>query len=358
VSGDCLVLSTYFGERDRVDGALVADRLLDLYGSRRLRASVLLRGAEGFGRVHHLHSDRLLTLSEDLPLVSLAVDGRERIEALLEEVLAITRRGLVTLERASLVDAELTGARLSERLGEATKLTVFVGRQERVGRAPAFAAVVELLRRHGVAGATALVGVDGTRRGRRQRARFFARNAEVPMMIVAVGSGASVAAALAELRAALREPLFTLERVQVCKRDGELLARPHELPAADARGLGLWQKLTVYTSQAATHGGLPVNLQIIRRLRASEAAGATSVRGTWGYHGEHAPHGDRLLQLRRHVPVVTSVIDTPARIAKAFQTIDELTAEHGLVTSEMVPAASAISAETRSGGTRLASHRY
>jgi PII-like signaling protein len=57
----------------------------------------------------------------------------------------------------------------------------------------------------------------------------------------------------------------------------------------------------------------------------------------WGFHGDHPPHGDRLLQLGRHVPAVTSVIDTPERIEAAFDIIADLTAEQGLVTSETVP---------------------
>ena len=53
------------------------------------------------------------------------------------------------------------------------------------------------------------------------------------------------------------------------------------------------------------------------------------------------PHGDRLLQLGRHVPAVTIVIDSPERIAVAFNVIDELTTEQGLVTSETIPRAAA-----------------
>jgi PII-like signaling protein len=45
-----------------------------------------------------------------------------------------------------------------------------------------------------------------------------------------------------------------------------------------------------------------------------------------------------VLALRRHVPVMTTTIDTPARTERSFEVIDELTREHGLVTSEMVPA--------------------
>jgi PII-like signaling protein len=94
----------------------------------------------------------------------------------------------------------------------------------------------------------------------------------------------------------------------------------------------------VYTSEAALHEGQPIHRAIVRRLRAAGISGATTQRGVWGFHGDHAPHGDRLLQLGRRVPAVTVVIDAPQRIATAFAIIDELTAQQGLVTSEAVPA--------------------
>jgi PII-like signaling protein len=355
---DCLKLTTYFGERDRTDDGLVADELLDIYGGNRLESSILLRGSEGFGRLHHRHTDRLLSLSEDLPVVSIAVDRRERIESMLDLVLQVKRRGLITLERARLLSGEIGPIELPEALGEATKLTVYVGRQERVSGRPAYVAVCDLLHQRGIAGASVLLGVDGTRRGRRTRATFFGRNAQVPMMIIAVGAGEKIAQVLPELGGLLHEPLLTLERVRVCKRDGELLARPHGLPATDEHGLAMWQKLMIYTSQSALHEGKPLNLEIIRRLRQSGSAGATSLRGVWGFHGSHAPHGDRFLQLRRRVPVVTITVDTPERTARSFEIIDELTAEHGLVTSEMVPAMTALSESETVGGLKLARHDF
>jgi PII-like signaling protein len=94
----------------------------------------------------------------------------------------------------------------------------------------------------------------------------------------------------------------------------------------------------IYTSEAALCDGQPVQRAIVRRLRAAGISGATTVRGVWGFHGDHAPHGDRLLQAGRRVPAVTIVVDTPERIAAAFAVIDELTAGQGLVTSEIVPA--------------------
>lgn len=359
MNADCLKLTTYFGERTRTGNRFLADALLDVYGEHGLASSVLLRGVAGFGLKHHLRTDRSLTLSEDLPVATIAVDTAQRINGVLDDVLRLDRPGVLTLERARLLRDEIGPVSLPEELHEATKLTIYVGRAERVYRMPAFQAVCELLHRRGVDGATVHLGVDGTTRGERNRAKFFDRNADVPLMIMAVGSGERIARVLGELGGLLERPLVTLERVRVCKRDGELLTRPHALPGTDEHGLPLWQKLTVYTSESARHGGQPIHRELIHRLRRSRSSrGATALRGIWGFHGDHRPHGDRLLQVSRRVPVTTVVIDTPEHIAECFDIVDELTAERGLVTTEMVPALSTVRDTGDDGGLRLASHAF
>jgi PII-like signaling protein len=354
----CLKLTTYFGERDRTAGGLLADQLLRLFASRRVRTSVLMRGIEGFGIKHHLHTDQLLTLSEDLPVVAVGVDLSEKIDELLPDVLAIREHRLVTLERARLLSADVRQLKLAEITGEATKLTIYVGRQERMASQPAFVGLSELLYQHGLSGATVLLGVDGTKNGSRERARLIGRNANVPMMIIAVGPTAAVANVAPRLREAAPAASMTIERVRICKRDGELIAAPHELPGTDEHGLSLWQKLTVHSSERALHHGRPLHRALIEALRKADIAGATCIRGIWGFHGDHRPHGDRLLQVSRHTPVVTIIVDTPQRITGAFGVIDEMTNEGGLVTSEMVPAAEAVAPDATIGGTRLARCRH
>ena len=296
MSASRLKLTTYFGERQHTGDRFMADALFDLYARHEVRTSVLLRGVEGFGARHHLRSDVVLTLSEDLPLVSVAVDAPDRIEGVLDEVHAFERHGLVTLERARDGAGEVDGE---------TKLTVYAARQDRIGE------IVTLLRRHRVAGAIALLGVDGTVDGVRRRARFFTRNPDVPIMILAIGAADRIAVALPELR---RWPT-TLERVRICKLDGQVLAAPGQ----DAP----LEKLMVYGAE---------HVELVQRLRRAGARGVTCVRGIWGFHGADEPHGDRLLQLRRRAPVVTIVVDTPAQIARCFELVDD-----GLVTSEALP---------------------
>ncbi len=358
-----LKLTTYFGERSRVKGVLLADELLDIHAHHEIRSSILLRGVQGFGAKHRLRSDRQLTLSEDLPLVCVAVDVREQIERLRADVSSIRHEGLLTLQRARLYDGareskqeispgEAERSRLARTTidrrqdlqdpAQTTKLTVYLGRHERIDGSPAFIAVCRTLHESGVAGATVLLGVDGTRAGARERARFFARNQNVPLMVVSIGDQRQISAAIGRLEQMLNKPLFTMERVRVCKRDGLLLERPHDETSTSAYGMDVRQKLTIVSSEAAIHERRSVYVELVRRLRAANAAGATSLRGIWGFHGDHEPHGDRLLSIRRHVPVVTETIDTPERIATLFPIVDELTGEQGLVTSELVPASSAL----------------
>ena len=362
VNQPCLKLTTYFGERQRVvtghvrRPGFLADAMLDLFDTRELATSVMLRGIAGFGPRHILRTDESLSLSEDPPVAIAAVDVESKISGLVDDVVAMTGHGLVTLERARLVRGDDV---LDVGNGDASKLTVYVGRQERIGGLPAYRAVCDLLYRQGFSGGAVILGVDGTARGERYRAQFFSRNVNVPLMIISIGTAAQVSAAVAELSAAAPNPLMTVERVRLCKRGGELFARPHRLPDTDDQGRPLWQKLMVHTSEATGHGGVPIHRALVHRLLDSGMArGTTVLRGIWGFHGDHKPHGDKLFQLTRRVPVVTIIIDTPEWIARTFDIVHELTAEHGVVTCEMVPAVVTLAGPDRHGDTKLARHDY
>ena len=175
MNGDCIKLTSYFGERHRTNGAFVGDALIDLYSRHEIAGSILLRGIEGLGLKHHLRTDRSLSLSEDLPMTAIAVDTRPNIEAVLDQTLELNRPGLVTLERARLLSDEIDPVGIVDNADEATKLTVYFGRYDRVYAVPAFEVICELLHRRGIAGATVLLGIDGIAHGRRQRAHFFSR---------------------------------------------------------------------------------------------------------------------------------------------------------------------------------------
>ena len=100
MTDDYLKLTAYFGERLRSENRFLADALLDLYGSSAVATSIVLRGIASFGPHHQLRSDQLLSMSEDPPIAVAAVDTADSIVPLADRVVAMTSRGLITLERA------------------------------------------------------------------------------------------------------------------------------------------------------------------------------------------------------------------------------------------------------------------
>jgi PII-like signaling protein len=340
VDEECTVLTSYLPERQHAAGAA----LVDLYARQPTATSILLRGIEGSPRQQSL-AGRSPAPGAESTMTSIAVDTRAGTEAVLDETLRLARPRLVTMGRARLLSGDIDPIRLSELPGDATRLTLYCGQRDRAYQIPAFEAACELLYRRGIAGATVLSGIDGADpdHGRLRQGQFLRRDADVPLMVIAVGAGDRIAMLLPELGAMFRRPLMTIEKVRLCKRDGLFVGRPRPAPGTadpDHRtGMTAQLKLTIYTSEAARHDGQPVHRAITARLSSADLGVATTARGIWGYHGDHAPHGDHFPRQVRHVPLVTTVIGAPERISAAFDAIDPLTAERGLVTAETVMAA-------------------
>lgn len=117
--------------------------------------------------------------------------------------------------------------------------------------------------------------------------------------------------------------------------------------------------MTISTFESDLYHGTPIHRAAVELLhRRAAASGATVLRGVWGFYGDRKPHGDKMFRIVRRVPVVTTVIDTPQAIAAAFDVVDELTQQHGLVTSEMVPALVSVRGDERRGAMRMARYHY
>ena len=68
-------------------------------GARGLAGATVLRGIEGFGAKAHVHTTRILQLSQDLPVLIEVVDQEDRVRSVLPELDAMVGDGLITLER-------------------------------------------------------------------------------------------------------------------------------------------------------------------------------------------------------------------------------------------------------------------
>ncbi len=335
--GEALKLSVYFGDSLTTGTELSSDALMRRLAERGVRSAALIRGVEGFGINRRIHAERFPDISTDLPLLAMAVDERSRIEALLEDVDHAVPRGLVTLEHATLATGQdVAEASFPDGLGRAAKLTISCAQGDTVGGRPAYREAVDVLRRHGATGATVLLGVDGVVDGRRVKARLLARNARTPVVIISVGPPALLERSLPHLGERLRDPVATLERIAQLKHDGDLLEAP-PAPADEIDCPGVWHTLGIYARQSAQVNGRSLHSELTRRIREAGGAGVTTVLGEWGFSSDEPPYGDRLGRLASHLPTHTIYIDRARKVAEMWPVVDDITAEHGIVTWLVVP---------------------
>ena len=107
------------------------------------------------------------------------------------------------------------------QLGEATKLTVYIGDSFRYGRKKLYCAIVEMLHDEGIAGATVLHGIEGYGADKRiHTARILDLSADLPVVVVAVDRTEKIEAVLPKLDAMVEKGLVTTESVRV------VLSRP------------------------------------------------------------------------------------------------------------------------------------
>jgi PII-like signaling protein len=96
---DAVLLRIFFGEDDKFQRRPLHEAIV-------LKArggATVLRGHMGFGHSSHIHTNKILRLSQDLPVVVELVDSQERIEAFLPVLDGMMTSGLVIMEKVQVL---------------------------------------------------------------------------------------------------------------------------------------------------------------------------------------------------------------------------------------------------------------
>jgi PII-like signaling protein len=96
-------LTIYIGETDQHHHRPLYTEIVERAQQAGLAGATVLRGMEGFGASSHIHTTRILRLSEDLPVVIVIVDAPERIEAFLPQLDELITEGLIVREQIEIV---------------------------------------------------------------------------------------------------------------------------------------------------------------------------------------------------------------------------------------------------------------
>ena len=100
---DAVLLRIFFGEADKYEGKPLYESIVLKARAMQMAGATVLRGPMGFGNSSHLHTSKILRLSEDLPLIVEIVDTEEKINAFLPILDTMMGSGLVTIEKVKVL---------------------------------------------------------------------------------------------------------------------------------------------------------------------------------------------------------------------------------------------------------------
>jgi len=94
-----VLLRIFTGENEKYNGRPLYEAVVMKAREMHLAGATVLRGPMGFGKSSLIHTDKILRLSMDLPLVIEIVDSEEKINSFLPVLDGMMESGLVTLEK-------------------------------------------------------------------------------------------------------------------------------------------------------------------------------------------------------------------------------------------------------------------
>ena len=102
---DAVLLRIFMGESDRAGSRPLYEAVVMRARESGLAGATVLRGPMGFGLSSHLHTAKILRLSDDLPLIIEIVDSQDKIDAFLPELYTLmgAESGLVTVEKVQVL---------------------------------------------------------------------------------------------------------------------------------------------------------------------------------------------------------------------------------------------------------------
>jgi PII-like signaling protein len=103
ITGPALRLTVFVGECDTWHGRPLYTEIVHRAHAAGLAGATVTRGIEGYGASSRIHTTRLLSLSEDLPVIVVIVDTPERVRAFLPVLDELVNEGLVTVDEVEVI---------------------------------------------------------------------------------------------------------------------------------------------------------------------------------------------------------------------------------------------------------------
>jgi PII-like signaling protein len=101
--GERTLMRIHIGESDKWQGKPLHEAIVQMLRKDGFSGVTVLRGVAGYGGSSVYHTDKILRLSQDLPIVLEVIESNERIEAILPRLDEMVEGGLITLEKVRVI---------------------------------------------------------------------------------------------------------------------------------------------------------------------------------------------------------------------------------------------------------------
>ncbi|WP_460594922.1 DUF190 domain-containing protein [Geomonas sp. Red276] len=101
--GEKVLMRIFIGEEDRFEKKPLYEALMELFLAEGFAGATVIRAVCGFGGHRAYHTQKLLDLSADLPLIVEAVDTQEKIDQVMPKIDEMMKGGMITLEKATVI---------------------------------------------------------------------------------------------------------------------------------------------------------------------------------------------------------------------------------------------------------------
>ena len=219
-------VAVYVSEDQQYHGQSLYSAILDFLFYRGVSGATVTRGIAGFGADHHLHTTRILRLSENLPMKVEFIETPEKIEELLPKLYDMAGTGLIEVQDTSIVKpsapSEATfraGAPPHLRIeGKAKLMRIYIGESDRWRDKPLHEAIVEALRANDIAGVTVYRGILGYGANRRvYKESPLGLSHDAPIMLSVVDTEAKLRRFLPVLDDMVKQGMVVLSDVNIIK---------------------------------------------------------------------------------------------------------------------------------------------
>ena len=225
-AGPAKKVTIYVGQDHQYHGESVYAAILEFLFYHKVSGASVTRGIAGFGADHQMHTDRVLALTENLPMKIEFIDTREKVEQLLPKLHEMAGTGLIEVQDTNVVKPSGTAHQAAgqevtpplKREGKAKLMRIFIGENDKWNGKPLYRALVESMRANDIAGVTVYLGILGYGANRRiHKDSALNLSHDRPVMMTVVDTEERLRAFLPALDGMVQQGLVVFSDVDVIK---------------------------------------------------------------------------------------------------------------------------------------------